>query len=60
MTDEKSEAPSQQDQETRCPECGYTEDDARQNMDHRLCPGYGRAPWSRAIGESPKLPEEVE
>lgn len=24
----------------QCPDCGYTEDDARLHADHRLCPGY--------------------
>ena len=27
--------------EFRCPVCGYTEQDARELMDHSLCEGYG-------------------
>ena len=34
-----------------CPECGYTEEDARMQMDHKFCKNYGKAPWSDAIGE---------
>ena len=37
----------------RCSECGYTEQDARTEMDHKLCKNYGKAPWSDAIGEIP-------
>jgi len=39
--------------EERCSECGYTEQDARTEMDHKLCKNYGKAPWSDAIGEIP-------
>jgi hypothetical protein len=38
--------------EGRCEVCGYTEDDARQLMDHKLCSGYGKAPWSKSCGET--------
>lgn len=41
----------EQPEPSRCDECGYTETDARIMMDHRLCDGYGRAPWSKAVGE---------
>ena len=37
----------------RCSECGYTVQDARVQMDHKLCKNYGKAPWSDAIGEIP-------
>ncbi len=29
----------------KCPECGYTAEDAATHLDHRLCRNDGNAPW---------------
>ena len=41
-----------QAEQPRCAVCGYSEQDARELMDHKRCQGYGKAPWSEAIGET--------
>lgn len=35
------------DKEKRCGSCGYTEEDAKFHMDHRLCKNDGNAPWQK-------------
>lgn len=44
------------EREPKCPECGYTAEDAAIHLDHRLCRNDGNAPWQ----EKPLRAEQVE
>lgn len=35
----------------RCPECGYTEEDARIHMDHHICVAKGGPPMPSEVGK---------
>jgi hypothetical protein len=40
----------------RCSCCGYTEEDAKFNMDHHLCRDAGNAPWEAEHSPQPPAP----